>query len=56
MKQAILGYLAGLCQAASAALLASAMIIPEAMVVSIAGSSVTAVIGLAMVILKEREK
>ena len=45
MKRELLGYLAGLCQAASAALMASAVIMPEARLESMTGCAASAVMG-----------
>lgn len=56
MKKALLTYLAGLCQAASAALMASAVIIKEARIESIIGCAVVAVIGAVAVILNARRQ
>ena len=44
MKRELLGYLAGLCQAA-AALMASAVIMPEARLESMTGCAASAVMG-----------
>lgn len=52
MKKDLLGYLAGLCQAASAALMASAVIMPNVRTVSVAGCAVVAIMGAIAVVLK----
>lgn len=54
MKKELLGYLAGLCQAASAALMASAVIMPDMRVESIAGCAVVAVFGAIAAALKAK--
>ena len=53
MKRALLGYLAGLCQAASAALMASAVIMPEVRLESIQGCTLAALTGFLAIIIKE---
>ena len=45
MKKALLHYVAGLCQAASAALMASAVIMPDVRVESVQGCAIAALIG-----------
>ena len=52
MKKELLGYLAGLCQAASAALMASAVIMPDVRVESVTGCAVVAVLGAVAAALK----
>ncbi|MBD5627508.1 MAG: hypothetical protein HDQ90_08555 [Desulfovibrio sp.] len=52
MKKELLGYLAGLCQAASAALMASAVIMPAARVESMLGCAASAVLGGIFIALK----
>ena len=54
MKKELLGYLAGLCQAASAALMASAVIMPDVRAESIAGCSVVAIFGAVAAALKSK--
>ena len=54
MKKELLQYLAGLCQAASAALLASAVIMPEARSESLCGCALAALMGAMAIIFKER--
>lgn len=54
MKKELLAYLAGLCQASAAALMASAVIIDDARVESLCGSVVAMAIGLALVWIKEK--
>ena len=54
MKKELLGYLSGLCQAASAALMASAVIMPDVRTESIAGCIAVAAIGAVAIILKIR--
>ncbi len=53
MRNDLLNYLAGLCQAASAALLASAVIMPDVRVDSLIICVVSAVLGGIFIILKE---
>lgn len=52
MKKELLTYLIGLCQAASAALLASAIIMPEMRGEALFGCYASAIIGAILVILK----
>lgn len=54
MKKEILAYITGLCQAASAALLASAVIVPDARTEAIITCFLCAVIGFATVYMKAR--
>jgi hypothetical protein len=54
MKKELLKYLSGLCQAASAALLAAAMIMPSVRVQALSGAAATAIVGAALVILREK--
>lgn len=56
MKQELPNYLGGLCQAASAALLASAVIMPDMRTQSLFGCAIAAVAGGVAVILKTRSK
>ena len=56
MKKALLHYVAGLCQAASAALMASAVIMPDVRVESVQGCAIAALIGCLAVIIKEIRK
>jgi hypothetical protein len=51
----IRSHLAGLCQAASAALLAAAMIMPDVTVQALWGAAATAFIGAVFVILREKD-
>ena len=51
MKNALLQYIAGLCQAASAALLASAVIVPAHRIASLFGCYVCAMLGLLLIYL-----
>ena len=53
MKRELLHYLAGLCQAASAALMASAVIMPDMRTESLLGCTVSAIMGMAFVYFKE---
>ena len=55
MKRELLGYVVGLCQAASAALLASAVIMPPARAESIFACFICAIIGAFLVFLKNKE-
>lgn len=55
MKQDLLNYLAGLCQAASAALLASAVIMPETRMESMLGCGIAAFMGALAIIFKRRK-
>lgn len=54
MKKDLLSYLAGLCQAASAALLASAVIVPEARIEALFGCYASAMLGLLFIVLKHQ--
>ena len=54
MKKELLHYLAGLCQAASAALMASAVIMPSARLESILGCVVSSLFGVLAIVLKEK--
>ena len=54
MKRELLHYLAGLCQAASAALMASAVIMPDARTESVLGCLACTIFGIMAVILKEK--
>ena len=54
MKKELLKYLSGLCQAASAALLAAAMIMPTVTAQALCGAAVTAIAGAAFVVLREK--
>ncbi|MDR2819716.1 MAG: hypothetical protein LBB60_04210 [Desulfovibrio sp.] len=54
MKKELLKYLSGLCQAASAALLAAAMIMPAVTTQALWGAAATAIIGVALVVLREK--
>jgi hypothetical protein len=54
MKKELLKYLSGLCQAASAALLAAAMIMPTVTVQALMGAAATAVTGAVFVVLREK--
>jgi len=54
MKKELLKYLSGLCQAASAALLAAAMIMPDVTAQALWGATATAAIGAVFVILREK--
>lgn len=56
MKQDLLLYLIGLCQAASAALLVSGIIMPEARLQSLLGCFFSAITGIVLVILKNKGK
>ena len=55
MKKEILAYLAGLCQAASAALLASAVIVPEQRAAALFACYIAAALGLFFVFQKSKE-
>ena len=55
MKKEILAYLIGLCQAASAALLVSAVVMPPARAESIFACYIVAAVGLFLVYQKNRE-
>ena len=52
MKNELLKYLSGLCQAASAALLVAALIIPDVTGPAAAFSVITAVLGAVFVVLR----
>ena len=54
LKKELLRYLSGLCQAASAALLAAAMIMPDVTEQALWGAAVTAVAGAVFVVLREK--
>jgi hypothetical protein len=54
MKKELLKYLSGLCQAASAALLAAALIMPAVTTQALWGASVTAIVGAVLVVLREK--
>jgi len=54
MKKELLGYLVGLCQAASAALMASAVIMPDVRGEALAGCVTVAIMGAGIVVLKEQ--
>ncbi|MCL2122490.1 MAG: hypothetical protein FWH34_00220 [Desulfovibrionaceae bacterium] len=54
MKKALLHYVAGLCQAASAALLAGAVIVPDMQVSALWGAATAAFIGAVLVVLREK--
>ena len=54
MKKELLKYLAGLCQAASAALMASAVIMVEVRTESVLGCVVCACFGAGAIFLKEK--
>jgi len=54
MKKALLSYLSGLCQAASAALLAGAVLMPGIREAAVCSAAVAALIGAVLVILRER--
>jgi hypothetical protein len=53
MKRELLHYLAGLCQAASAALMASAVIMPDMRTESLFGCAASAAMGMTFVYFKE---
>ncbi|WP_298034642.1 hypothetical protein [uncultured Desulfovibrio sp.] len=55
MKKDFLAYLTGLCQAASAALLASAVIVPEARAEALLMCYLCAGLGMLFVFLKNKE-
>ncbi len=55
MKQEILAYIIGLCQAASAALLASAVIVPTHRAQALLACYIAAMLGLFFVYLKNKE-
>jgi len=54
MKKELLQYLAGLCQAASAALMASAVIMVDVRIESVLGCVVSAAFGALAIFLKEK--
>jgi len=54
MRKELLRYLSGLCQAASAALLAGAVIMPETRTASLWIASFIAVMGAGFVVLREK--
>ena len=54
MKKALLHYVAGLCQAASAALLAGAVIMPDIRTQALWGAAATAILGAVFVVLREK--
>ena len=54
MKKDLLIYLAGLCQAASAALMASAVIMPEARIESMLGCATSAIMGGVFIVLRHK--
>ena len=54
MKKELLIYLAGLCQAASAALMASAVIMPEARIESMLGCATSAIMGGIFIVLRHK--
>ena len=54
MKKEILSYLIGMTQAAAAALLASAVIMPSARMESVLACHAAALVGVLLVILKNR--
>jgi hypothetical protein len=54
MKRELLKYLSGLCQAASAALLASAVIMPDTRTTSLIVSALVSIMGAVFVILREK--
>jgi len=54
MKKELLKYISGLCQAASAAVLAGAVIMPETRTASLWISAFIAVIGVVFVVLREK--
>ena len=56
MKKEILSYLIGLTQAASAALLASAVIVPNSRVVALLACHLSLAIGIFLVFLKHKGK
>ena len=53
MKKELLKYIAGLCQAAAAAFLVAALIVPELSRQSLLFFAITAVVGAAVTVLKE---
>ncbi len=54
MRKELLGYLAGLCQAASAALMASAVIMPGVRAESMSGCAASAILGGIFIALKAK--
>ena len=54
MKKELLKYISGLCQAASAALLAAAMIMPDVTAQALWGSAIMALAGAAFVVIREK--
>ncbi|MDR1126059.1 MAG: hypothetical protein LBM64_08400 [Deltaproteobacteria bacterium] len=54
MKKELLKYVSGLCQAASAALLAAAMITPAVMLQALCGATIMAIVGAVLVVLREK--
>jgi ectoine hydroxylase-related dioxygenase (phytanoyl-CoA dioxygenase family) len=56
MKKELLKYISGLCRAASAALLAAAMIMPTVTVQALWGAAATAIVGAGFVVLREKGK
>ena len=54
MRKELLKYISGLCQAASAALLAAAMIMPDVTGAAILGAGATAILGAVFVYLREK--
>ena len=56
MKKALLHYVAGPCQAASAALLAGAVIMPDIRVQSLWGAAAMATLGAVFVALRGKRK
>jgi hypothetical protein len=54
MKKELLKYASGLCQAAAAALLAAALIMPEVRNQALVGSAATAILGAWFVYLREK--
>ena len=54
MKKELLKYLDGLCQAASAALLAGAVIMPDIRAQALWGAAATAILGAVFVVLREK--
>ena len=56
MKNELLSYVVGLCQAASAALLASAVIVPDSRPDALLGCYIVAALGALFVFLKHKER
>lgn len=56
MKKELLQYMAGLCQAASAALMASAVIMPDVRTESVFGCLISASFGAMAIFLKEKKQ